>query len=254
MLEVLGDRMDAKSMCFSTSNSCKMIGLKYISPSYLPGLIPPADVDALQNIFDLTFHSMALRFSLSRCARSIRPRTTQARTLSTPATVSEDTAAKDVSGDVSELTGKKTREHLLSAFSARAMACVKYDYFAQRAELECELDAASTFRSLTDASKQQAMGILELLEDYGDADYGNTLDNVEAAAARERELADNTYPAFAATAAEDHLDHVDTWFQDLADAAARASDRLEMTSAILDSESFIENDDEVVDEPVPEGK
>lgn len=201
---------------------------------------------------------MALRLSLARCTRSIRPRLTQARTLSTPAAVSDDPSAGakgDISGDVSELTGKKTREHLLSAFSARAMACVKYDYFAQRAELECEIDAASTFRSLTDASKQQAMGILELLEDYGDADYGNTLDNVEAAAARERELADNTYPAFAATAAEDHLDHVDTWFQDMADAAARASDRLDLTSAMLDPEAFVENDEDTVDdEPVSEGK
>lgn len=163
------------------------------------------------------------------------------------------TAAKDASAevesvadldDVNQLSGKKSREHIHSAFAARAMAAVKYDYFAQRAELECELDAAALFRSLTDASKQQAMGFLELMEDYGDADFGNTLDNMEVAAQNEREQAEASYPSFASTAAEDGLDHVDTWFQDLADASLRAAERLELTAAVLNPEEFEEELDD----------
>lgn len=162
------------------------------------------------------------------------------RRLTTTVTDATPTAESSIQ---SELAGKKTREHLLSAFSARAMAAVKYDYFAQRAELECELDAAATFRGLTDASKQQAFGFLEILEEHFDADYGHTLDNIETSAQRERALADNTYPSYAATAAEDGLDHVDTWFQDLGDSAAKAAERLDITAAMLDPDLYDESEE-----------
>ncbi len=171
----------------------------------------------------------------------IAPRSTALRHLTRRLSTTVSDAAATSEGTMqSELAGKKTREHLLSAFSARAMAAVKYDYFAQRAELECELDAAATFRGLTDASKQQAFGFLEILEEHFDADYGHTLDNIETAAQRERALADDTYPAYAAAAAEDGLDHVDTWFQDLGDSAAKAAERLDITAAMLDPDLYEE--------------
>lgn len=174
----------------------------------------------------------------------IAPRSTALRTLTRRLTTTVSDATATAEGTIqSELAGKKTREHLLSAFSARAMAAVKYDYFAQRAELECEFDAASTFRGLTDASKQQAFGFLEILEEHFDADYGHTLDNIESAAQRERALAENTYPAYASAAAEDGLDHVDTWFQDLGDSAAKAAERLDITAAMLDPELFDESEE-----------
>eukprot|EP00171_Calliarthron_tuberculosum_P005026 IDg5026t1 len=162
------------------------------------------------------------------------------------------TAAKDSSvdaptvadvEDVNQLSGKVSREHIHSAFASRAMAAVKYDYFAQRAELETELDAAAIFRALTYASKQQAMGFLELMEDYGDADFGNTLDNLEVSAQTEREQAETSYPAFATAAAEDGLDHVDTWFQDLSGASERAAERLELTASFLEPEELDEDDE-----------
>lgn len=152
--------------------------------------------------------------------------------------------------DVNQLAGKVSRENIHSAFASRAMAAVKYDYFAQRAELEAEVDAAAIFRALTDASKQQAMGFLELMEDYGDADFENTLDNLEVSAQTEREQAESSFPAFASAAADDGLDHVDTWFQDLSDAAGRAAERLEMTASFLEPEEFEEDEEETTVEAV----
>ncbi len=117
--------------------------------------------------------------------------------------------------EVNHLAGKNTRDNIHSAFASRAMAAVKYEYFAQRAELECELDAAATFKSLTDTAKQQAMGYLELMEDYGDADFGRHLGQPGVSAQNEREDAEERYTKFARSPAGEQLDQVDQWFQDM---------------------------------------
>lgn len=172
--------------------------------------------------------------------------------------VSNAKETKDASADLepaplsddfglNHLDGKESRASIHSMFAARAMASVKYDYFAQRAELECELDAAATFKGLTETAKQQAMGYLELMEDYGDNDFGLTLENLENAAQEERMNAEERYPALAKVAAGEELDQVDQWFQDMAEAAMRASERLDVAAAMMDTEGFEE--EEVEDAP-----
>lgn len=146
--------------------------------------------------------------------------------------------------DASVLAGKETRASIHSAFAARAMAAVKYDYFAQRAELECELDAAAAFKGLHAAATQQAMGYLELMEDYGERDFGLTLDNLEEAAREERADADGRYPHLATVAADEGLEQVDSWFQDMAEAAGRAAERLEVAAAMVEADGFEEEEDD----------
>lgn len=146
--------------------------------------------------------------------------------------------------EMNNLEGKRTREHIHSAFASRAMAAIKYDYFAQRAELECEVEAAATFRGLTESAKQQAMGYLELMEDYGDADFGATLDNLEVCAENERADADDKLPKYAEIAAEEQLDQVDQWFQDMSVAASKAIERLELTAAVIEPDAMSEEDGE----------
>lgn len=132
----------------------------------------------------------------------------------------------------------RTREHIHSSLAARALDVIRYDYFAQRADLEAELEAAATFRSLTETARQQAMGYLELLEEYGDADFGATVQNLDVAADHEREGAEQSYLSMAGVAAEEQLEDVDEWFQDMAAASVRAADRLELVSSMIEAEEI----------------
>lgn len=131
------------------------------------------------------------------------------------------------------LVGKKTRESIHSTYASRAMDCVRYEYFAQRAELEAELEAAAVFRQLMETSKQQAMGYLELMEEYGDAEFGCTEDNVDLAAEMERETAVKTYIDMSGIASEEGLDQVSEWFVDMSDAGSRAAERLDIVGSIM---------------------
>lgn len=151
-----------------------------------------------------------------------------------------------------KLDGTQTRDAIHTAFASRAMASVRYDYFAQRAELDVELDAAAAFRALTESAKQQAMGYLELMEEYGDADFGATLDNIAISAEGERVDAEEIYPKNGSVASEEQLEQVSEWFEDMAAASNRAAERFELVSATMEAEMMEEEEDEM-DMPVPKG-
>lgn len=138
--------------------------------------------------------------------------------------------------DENMLEGKKTRDNIHSAFSARSCDAVRYDYFAQRAELECETDAAPLFRSLAECSRQQAMGYLELMEEYGDTSFAGTMANLDVSAAAERKAADSMLRDAGKTAAAEDLEHCEEWFDDMADAAHRAATRIEQVHHMLEEE------------------
>lgn len=151
----------------------------------------------------------------------------------------------DSETEVNLLEGKKTREALHSTLAARAADAVRYEYFAQRADVEAETEAAPLFRTLSETAKQQAMGYLELLEEYGDADFGSTMQNLEVAAQSERAAADGFLKEAAAVAEKEEFAQMEEWFQDMIDASHRAAHRLEITQAMLEDEVV---DGEEVDE------
>jgi rubrerythrin len=156
-------------------------------------------------------------------------------------------ALDDGDDDVDQLAGRASGEHLRSAFAARAAAALRYDYFAQRAELEAELEAAVTFRSLKSVAEQQALGFLELLEEYGSGTggaggeggeglvIGTTLDNVAGAALAEKAESE-VYRGYAEAAERDGFEQLGEWMGDMADASERVADRLEVVSSLLDDE------------------
>lgn len=140
--------------------------------------------------------------------------------------------------DENQLENKQTRDEIHNAFSLRAQDAIRYDYFAQRAELEAELEAASSFRGLREMAKQQAMGYLELMEEYGDAGFGGTFDNLEISAATERQYAEELFVKGGEVAANEKFDQIEEWFDDMVVASSRAAGRLELTSSMMEAEEM----------------
>lgn len=148
----------------------------------------------------------------------------------------DDEVNVDEGDEANSLEGKETRENIHSSFKNRSADAMRYDYFAQRAELEAETEAATLFRSLSETCRQQALGYLELLEEYDDAEFGSTMTNLQVATDSERENADGSLRDFAGVAADDGFQQIEEWFDDIADASHRAATRLESVHALLEDE------------------
>jgi rubrerythrin len=169
-----------------------------------------------------------------------------------------DTAVKPVDGEEFDedfdeedlLEGKASGDILRKAFSERSAAAMRFEYFAQRAELEAEMEAASALRSMTETAKQQALGFLELIEEYGThsdsagaVQVGTTLDNVAACAVAERSDVER-YGKHAEQASTDGIEELAEWYSDMSDASSRTADRLELVSSLMDAEYEGMEDDE----------
>jgi rubrerythrin len=219
--------------------------------------------------------------SLSRCATRHQPAALQTwrRALSSPKTSGSalkvrnnaEVATEAVENEDDEdyededlLEGKKSGDNLRRAFLERSAAAMRFEYFAQRAELEAELEAAAAFRSITEVAKQQSLGFLELLEEHGShvdsagaINIGATLDNVATAALGEKTDSDS-YLAMSEAAKGEDLEQLSEWMGDMAEAASRTADRLELVSSLMDSEFDDEeadqDDDSNEDGPVGAGK
>lgn len=147
-----------------------------------------------------------------------------------------------------QFEGKQTGEQVRNAFASRAGDAIRYEYFAQRAELESETDAAPLFRSLAESARQQAMGYLELMEEYGDCNFGSTMENLDFAAETERTNAQEALANAAKIAAADGFDHVEEWFEDMTDASHRAASKVEQIQSMLEEEMMPEGLHEDADE------
>lgn len=132
--------------------------------------------------------------------------------------------------------GKATHGNVKEALRSRAADSIRYEYLAHRADIECEVESAQLFRSLSESCKQQSMGFLELLEEYGDSQFASTLDNVLQQADCETSLAEGVLRTAANAAADDGLEQVEEWFDDLADASLRAANRLNALHNAMEDE------------------
>ena len=90
---------------------------------------------------------------------------------------------------MSKLNGSKTHQNLKDAFAGESMANRRYNYFAQKADVEGLPDVAAVFRSTAEGETGHAFGHLEFLEEVGDPvtgePIGNTVDNLKSAIAGE---------------------------------------------------------------------
>lgn len=109
------------------------------------------------------------------------------------------------------LEGTKTKENLLYAFSGESMARNKYTYFASVAKKEGYQQIAAIFEETANNEKEHAKIWFKLLEGIG-----NTVENLKAAAAGEREEWTEMYKNFAEEAEQEGFHEIAKLFSDVA--------------------------------------
>ncbi|MEN9824035.1 MAG: hypothetical protein RLZ04_2461 [Actinomycetota bacterium] len=122
----------------------------------------------------------------------------------------------------SRLEGSRTHENLKEAFAGESQANRRYLWFAQKADVEGQPDAAALFRAVADGETGHAHGHLEFLSEVGDPatglPIGETADNLRAAIEGETYEYTQMYPGFAAVARDEGFDEIAEWFETLARA------------------------------------
>ncbi|MFZ9483474.1 MAG: rubrerythrin family protein [Ilumatobacteraceae bacterium] len=122
----------------------------------------------------------------------------------------------------SRLEGSRTHENLKEAFAGESQANRRYLWFAQKADVEGQPDAATLFRAVADGETGHAHGHLEFLSEVGDPatglPIGETADNLRAAIEGETYEYTQMYPGFAAVARDEGFDEIAEWFETLARA------------------------------------
>jgi len=140
---------------------------------------------------------------------------------------------RNYSDGPSTLKGSKTHQNLCDAFAGESMANRRYNYFAQKADIEGYQDVATVFRSTAEGETGHAFGHLEFLEEIGDPvtgePIGNTSDNLKSAIAGETHEYSDMYPGFAKTAREEGFDEVANWFETLAMAERSHANKFSKT-------------------------
>ncbi len=120
------------------------------------------------------------------------------------------------------LDGTKTHDNLKEAFAGESQANRRYLYFARRADIEGNTDAAGLFRDTAEGETGHAFGHLDFLASVGDPatgePIGGTEKNLASAVAGETYEFTAMYPGFAKTAHDEGFEEVADWFETLARA------------------------------------
>ena len=128
------------------------------------------------------------------------------------------------------IKGTKTEENLKDAFAGESQANRRYLYFAAKADVEGENDVATVFRSTEEGEIGYAHVHLEYLEkDCVDPatgePIGDTRANLKAAIVGETHEYTDMYPGMAKTARDEGFDEVADWFETLAKAERRHTNK-----------------------------
>ena len=136
------------------------------------------------------------------------------------------------------LKGSNTEQNLKDAFAGESQANRRYNYFAQKADVEGYNDVSAVFRSTAEGETGHAFGHLEFLEEVGDPatgePIGTTSANLKAAIAGETHEYTDMYPGMARSAREEGFEEIAEWFETLAKAEKSHAGRFQKALDSLD--------------------
>ena len=123
------------------------------------------------------------------------------------------------------LKGTKTENNLLAAFAGESQARNRYTYFASKAKKEGYEQIKAIFEETAGNEKEHAErffkflegGKVEIMAAYPAGVIGNTAENLEAAAAGEKEEWGTLYPDFAKVAEEEGFGEIAKTFREIAE-------------------------------------
>jgi rubrerythrin len=122
------------------------------------------------------------------------------------------------------LKGTKTEKNLLAAFAGESQARNRYTFFASKAKKEGYEQIKGIFEETAANEKEHAErffkflqgGKAEIVAGYPAGVIGSTAENLEAAAAGEKEEWGTLYPDFAKVAKDEGFDEVAATFREIA--------------------------------------
>jgi rubrerythrin len=122
------------------------------------------------------------------------------------------------------LKGTETEKNLLAAFAGESQARNRYTFFASKAKKEGYEQIKSIFEETAANEKEHSERFFKLLQGgkaeivaaYPAGVIGNTAENLEAAAAGEKEEWGTLYPDFAEVAEKEGFKEVATTFREIA--------------------------------------
>ncbi|MBP8646245.1 MAG: rubrerythrin family protein [Syntrophobacteraceae bacterium] len=117
---------------------------------------------------------------------------------------------------MSKIIGSKTEKNLLTAFSGESQARNRYTYFSSRAREDGFVQIALIFEETANQEKEHAKRLFKFLEGgevsitaaFPAGRIGNTLENLQAAAAGENYEHSVMYPEFARVAREEGFEDI----------------------------------------------
>ncbi len=155
---------------------------------------------------------------------------------------------------MAKLEGTQTAENLIKSFAGESQARNRYTYFAYVADQENYKQIKNFFLETAENEKEHAKRLYKLLVEgfegslpktitINNADYpidmGNTLRNLEFAAAGEREEHSEIYPAFAETAEKEGFKDIAAALRSIAKAEVNHESRfLKLADNIKNDEVF----------------
>ncbi|MCL5736740.1 MAG: rubrerythrin family protein [Actinobacteria bacterium] len=121
--------------------------------------------------------------------------------------------------------GTRTEQNLLKAFAGEAQARNRYTYFAGVAKKEGYEQIAAIFTETADNEREHAKvfftylegGPVEITATYPAGRLGNTAQNLEAAAAGEKEEWSSLYPDFSQVAEQEGFPHIAESYREIAE-------------------------------------
>ncbi len=120
-----------------------------------------------------------------------------------------------------ELKGSKTEQNLMKGFAGESQARNRYTYFAAKARKEGLVQISEIFAETADQEREHAKrmfkfmdgGATEITASFPFGTIGDTMTNLRAAAAGEKEEWTDLYPGFAATAREEGFEEIAKMFE-----------------------------------------
>ncbi|ABN52094.1 MAG TPA: rubrerythrin family protein [Hungateiclostridium thermocellum] len=158
------------------------------------------------------------------------------------------------------LKNTKTMENLMKAFAGESQARTRYNFYASVANKEGYRQIEAIFNETADNEKEHAKRFYKFLleglngelpasiminADYPVA-YGNTLDNLKAAAAGENEEWTKLYPEFAKVAKEEGFDEIAAAFTKIAEVEQRHEARYKKLAENIENNKVFNKDEKVL--------